>query len=85
MIGTEVIDTTHHIHTGLQGFRLTNQRTGTPGQDIEMLPKGSIEPFNVSGVDATVPLAGLDQLSNLISTALHNPTVDQQFVPLGVA
>jgi hypothetical protein len=40
------------------------------------LAEGRIEPFNESGIDATLTLRALDQVSNLVGTALHNATGD---------
>ena len=70
MVGTEIVKTPNHIHTGLQGFRLTNQSAGPPSQAIKTLAKGGVEPFNVSGVYATLALASLDQVSNLARRAI---------------
>jgi hypothetical protein len=42
------------------------------------LPKGSIEPFNKSGVNPALTLRGLNEPLNHPTTALHNPTLDGQ-------
>jgi hypothetical protein len=78
MIGTKVVDTTQDIHASLQGLRLLNQRSGSPSQSSQSLPKGGIEPLNESGVNTALALTGLDQSFNQVSTALNNPSLNGQ-------
>jgi hypothetical protein len=78
MIGTEVIDTTHHTHASRQGLRLTGQGPGSTNQRGQSLPKGRIEPFNKSGVNVALTLRGVNEPRNHLTTALHNSSVDRQ-------
>ena len=79
MVSAEVVQTPNDIHASQQGLGLAGQGAGPPGQNVEPLAEGGIEPFNESGIDAPVTLRDLDQVPNLVSTTLHNPAADLQF------
>ena len=74
MIGTEIVNTAHHIHSGLQGFGLTGQGAAPTSQDMQPLSEGGIKSFNEGDVTPSAALAQLDQLANLVRTALDNAT-----------
>ncbi len=76
MVSTEIVNTTNDIHPGVQGLRLASQRAGAASQHSEALVEGGIEPFDESGIDPASTLRMLDQLSDLVGTALHNATAD---------
>src|SRR6185436_10042214 len=81
MIRTEVIKATHHKHSCLQGFRLTRQGPGAPGQGGQPLAKGRIEPLNESGVNVPLALRGFDEPRNHLTTALHYAALNGQLAP----
>ncbi len=64
---TEIIQTAHDIHTGFQGMDIASQGASSPGQTIETLAKGGVEPFNESGVDHTLSLGLADQALHHVS------------------
>jgi hypothetical protein len=81
MIGTEIVNTAQDIHAGLQSFRLASQGSSATGQAGQAFPKSGIKPLDESGVDAALPLAGLDEGRDVLGTAVDNAPLNGQLAP----
>ena len=51
MVVTEIVEAAHDVHTSGNGFCLLRQTARPTGQPGQTLPEGSVESFNIGGID----------------------------------
>jgi len=72
MLRAEVVDTTHKVHSRLQGLTLPGQRSRAPGQTVKTTAKGPVDALNKGGVDIAFALRLFDHLCD----GLLRPLID---------
>jgi len=72
----QVIQATDNEHTGLEQRAVVSKVAGASGEPRNALPKGGVEPFNVSRIDDTTALTVGKQAVNDLLGPLIKPSAD---------
>ncbi|MGH2544905.1 MAG: hypothetical protein ACRDIB_19100, partial [Ardenticatenaceae bacterium] len=80
MGSAEIIEAAHANPGGGQGVELLGQTAGAAMEPHQPLAKGSIEPFDVSGVDEAALLRALEQHADRLLSPLHQAALNGQAI-----
>ena len=76
MRGTKIIHRADQIHPVLQGPRAACQGPAAAGQRCQAFPEGRVEPFDVGGVDHSVPVRATPKRLDPCWGTLHDAPLD---------